>query len=124
MTEAQIKHMVDRFLAWQLPESFAPDGGVSFKRFFNEGTPYQGRNDPSGTNILNADEATAMVRHMVADMPAADRNAASARAELGILRALLSAYVADENRYNRGEGEPYGTISTELGMRARAAIAS
>lgn len=49
---------------------------------------------------------------------------AELRGELGVLRALLAAYVADENRYNRGEGEPFGTISTELGMRARAAINS
>lgn len=43
--------------------------------------------------------------------------------EIRNLRVLLSAYVADETRYNRGEGEPYGSIATETGMRARAATA-
>ena len=44
--------------------------------------------------------------------------------ELECLRGLLSAYVADETRFNRGEGEPYGSISTETGMRARAAVSN
>ena len=44
--------------------------------------------------------------------------------EIETLRELLSAYVADETRFNRGEGEPYGSITTETGMRARAAVNS
>lgn len=31
MTEAQIKHMVNRFLSWKLPDNFNPDAGISFK---------------------------------------------------------------------------------------------
>ena len=38
------------------------------------------------------------------------------------LRALLRAYVQDEDRYNRGEGEPFGSITTETGIAARQAI--
>jgi hypothetical protein len=38
------------------------------------------------------------------------------------LRALLAAYVADEDRFNAGDGEPYGSIATETGIRARAAV--
>ena len=30
MNEAQIKHMVERFLQWKLPEDFHPDAGVKF----------------------------------------------------------------------------------------------
>lgn len=30
-TEAQIKHMVERFLNWRLPENFNPDAGISFE---------------------------------------------------------------------------------------------
>ena len=45
-----------------------------------------------------------------------------AQSEIADLKRLLSAYVADETRFNRGEGEPYGSIATETGMRARAAI--
>ena len=66
MTENQIKHMVQRFLGWQLPENFAPDGGVSFERFGNKGTPHEYKREPSGTNLLDAVQAEAMVRHMVA----------------------------------------------------------
>lgn len=45
-----------------------------------------------------------------------------AAAEVKQLRDLLFAYVADENRFNRGQGEPYGSISTETGILARAAV--
>lgn len=69
MTEAQIKHMVDRFLNWKLPENFDPDGGVSFKRTYNEHTAHPMKHEPVGTNLLNAVQADAMVRHMLADLP-------------------------------------------------------
>lgn len=65
MTDAQIEQMVTRFLQWRLPENFNPDGGVSFKRFGNEGTPHQYENKPVGTNLLDATQAEAMVRHMI-----------------------------------------------------------
>ncbi len=65
MTEAQIKHMVDRFLQWKLPENFSPDGGVSFRPTANAGTVYERKNEPVGTNLLDADQAIAMVRFMV-----------------------------------------------------------
>lgn len=74
MTDAQIKHMVQRFLTWRLPENFRPDGGITFEPEFNkewnakQGLPPQ-RHEPSGTNLLDADQAEAMVRHMVEGMP-------------------------------------------------------
>ena len=71
MTDEQIKHMVDRFLRWRLPESFIPDNGISFQRFGNVGTPHQYKRDPSGTNLFSADQAEAMVRYMVEGMPSA-----------------------------------------------------
>lgn len=37
MTKDQIKHMVDRFLGWKLPESFSPDAGISFEPLGNKG---------------------------------------------------------------------------------------
>jgi len=72
MTEAQIKHMVDRFLGWKLPETFNPDGGVSFKRQENrhhhpDAPPFYPM--PTGTNLLDATQADAMVRHMIDGMP-------------------------------------------------------
>lgn len=67
MTEAQIKLMAERFLRWRLPEDFSPDGGVSFKRMFNEHTGHPMRHEPVGTNLLTLDQAVQMVRHMVAE---------------------------------------------------------
>lgn len=69
MTEAQIKHMVDRFLAWKLPKTFSPDGGISFERIAGADGPHPFTNEPSGTNLLCATEATEMVRHMLEGLP-------------------------------------------------------
>jgi len=76
LTDEQIRHMVDRFLSWRLPESFAPDGGVSFEPEYNrEWNATQGlppsRHEPVGTNLLDAEQARAMVLHMVEGLPEA-----------------------------------------------------
>lgn len=68
MTDEQIKYMVDRFLNYRLPENWKPDGGISFERFGNKGTPHQCTREPSGTNLLDAMQAEAMVRHMTEGM--------------------------------------------------------
>lgn len=73
MTEEQIKHMAERFLNWLVPDDFNPDGGVSFERVGNAGTPHEYRRHPAGTNILNYTQAVDMVRHMVDGMPNARR---------------------------------------------------
>lgn len=69
ITEDQIKHMVNRFLGWKLPSDFSPDGGVSFKKAFNDHLPQPMKNEPVGTNLLDATQADAMVRHMVEGLP-------------------------------------------------------
>ena len=69
MTEDQIKYMVDRFLSWRLPEGFNPDGGISFQKEFNKHTAYPMNHEPTGTNLLDAGQAAAMVRHMLTDLP-------------------------------------------------------
>ena len=69
MTDAQIKHMVDRFLCWRLPESFCPDGGISFTKTFNEHTAHPMKHEPVGTNLFDATQAQAMVRHMIEGLP-------------------------------------------------------
>ena len=67
MTDEQIKHMVGRFLSWHLPANFCPDNGISAKRpNYAPGVPWQ----PTGTNLLDATQAEAMVRHMLEGMPA------------------------------------------------------
>lgn len=65
MNEAQIKHMVERFLNWRLPSDFSPDGGISFERRVYENAP----REPSGTNLLDWTQAEAMVRHMIDGLP-------------------------------------------------------
>lgn len=74
MTDDQIKHMVNRFLAWKLPDDFHPDGGISFEPFFNveynakQGLPPQ-RREPSGTNLLCYTQAEAMIRRLLEGLP-------------------------------------------------------
>ena len=83
MTEDQIKHMVERFLNWRLPENFNPDNGITFERFGNKGTPHQYTREPSGTNLLDAEQATAMVRYMIDGIaPARKERPMSDHAEL------------------------------------------
>lgn len=69
MTEDQIKHMVNRFLMWRLPVEFSPDNGISFEPLASKGTPYEFRRQPSGTNLLDAQQAEALVRHMIEGLP-------------------------------------------------------
>lgn len=71
MTDEQIKYMVTRFLGWRLPENFNPDAGISFKAEFNEHTAHPMRHEPTGTNLLDATQAEAMVRFMLDGMPSA-----------------------------------------------------
>jgi hypothetical protein len=74
MTDAQIKHMTERFLSWKLPENFHPDAGISFEPEFNvewnakQGKPPQ-RHNPTGTNLFDYTQAEAMVRHMLDGLP-------------------------------------------------------
>lgn len=68
--QAKVKHMVDRFLAWKLPENFNPDAGISFKPEFNEQTAHPTRHQPTGTNLFDARQAEAMIRHMLDGLPA------------------------------------------------------
>jgi hypothetical protein len=60
-----IKTIVDRFLGWSLPENFNPDAGISFKPIYNEGTPYQNRHRPIGTNLLDAEQARQMFEYLL-----------------------------------------------------------
>ena len=64
MTEDQIKHMVDRFLSWKLPENFRPDAGISYA-----GKAHPNHPDPSGTNLLDVVQAEALVRYMLDGLP-------------------------------------------------------
>jgi hypothetical protein len=89
MTEEQIKHMVQRFLGWRLPENFRPDGGVQFDP---DGAkkldPRNRRYEPYGTNLLDARQAEAMVRHMVEGLPANEIGAAEAEVGRWVYRRI------------------------------------
>lgn len=71
MTDEQINHMVNRFLMWKLPEHFNPDGGVTFEPIAGAAGPHPFRREPVGTNLLSAEQAREMVRHMIAELPKA-----------------------------------------------------
>lgn len=68
-SDERIKYMRDRFLGWFLPPNFNPDGGISFEPLGNKGTPHEYKRVPSGTNLLDSNEAEAMVRYMIEGMP-------------------------------------------------------
>ena len=68
--EQLMKQMVDAFLSWPLPSTFAPDCGISF-----DGSWVDARGAlvswPIGTNLFTAREAQLMVEHMFAVADAA-----------------------------------------------------
>ena len=64
--DAAIKHMVDRFLRWRLPEDFNPDCGIHFDaEAARKINPRSHRYEPIGTNLFDATQTEAMVRYMV-----------------------------------------------------------
>lgn len=55
--EEIIKKATSRFLGWKLPDTFNPDGGIS----------YDHRGDVIGTHLFTAQEAELMVRYILED---------------------------------------------------------
>lgn len=123
MTKDQIKHMVDRFLGWRLPENFSPDDGVSFERFGNRGTPYEYRREPSGTNLLDAVQTEAMVRYMVEGMPASDALERAEREHAERLDALAAEITALRGEAERDENDLRAAAASEAAMREVAELA-
>lgn len=64
MNEEQIKHMVNKFLSWKLPEDFQPDAGINY-----DPSKHHPNHPPVGTNLFTATQAEAMVRHMLEGLP-------------------------------------------------------
>jgi hypothetical protein len=56
--------MVNRFLTWRLPDDFGPDCGIHFTPFHPNGVT---RYEPVGTNLLTAEQARAMLEHVLAE---------------------------------------------------------
>lgn len=71
MTKDALEHMVNRFLGWKLPSDFKPDAGISFDPFGNKGTAFEYKHEPCGTNLFDAEQARAMIQHMLEGMPIA-----------------------------------------------------
>lgn len=116
MTDDQIKHMVNRFLGWQLPEDFHPDAGISFKREHSEHAPWGPvKHQPSGTNLLNASQAEAMIRHLVEGLEPSDELERTRNALWSACTFLASDGTADAQEEFDGYladpprkvGEPY-----------------
>ncbi len=136
MTDDQIKHMVDRFLSWQLPANFAPDAGISFVPDFNVGTPYPMKHTPSGTNLFNAEQSEAMVRHMVEGLaalstpqPVGEVNSASSLIAIGKVAqglwvdhaaTLLAAQMSSEDEADWIIKERTGAVSVNAALCAIA----
>ncbi len=55
--------MVGRFLAWKLPQDFAPDCHISFNR--QAALASQPGNWPFGTNLLHAGQVRDMLNHVI-----------------------------------------------------------
>ena len=68
MKPNQIKHMVDRFLGWKLPNDFRPDAGISYTRPNYIGAAAD-NHYLSGTNLFDATQADKMVRYLLDGMP-------------------------------------------------------
>lgn len=66
-----INQMVSNFLGWKLPADFSPDAGITFAPEYNKeymatlGKPPM-KHEPTGTNLFNADQAKAMIEHLLA----------------------------------------------------------
>lgn len=68
-TDAQIEHMISRFLTWRIPDDFQPDNGVSFEPFGNVGTAMEYRRELTGTNLFGPAQTREMIEHMLDGLP-------------------------------------------------------
>lgn len=66
--DAEIEQMVSRFLAWRLPRPWNPDNGISYQRPAYAHPPTDS-DWPTGTNLFDATQAEAMIRHMLGILP-------------------------------------------------------
>lgn len=72
----EINRLVNRFLGWRLPDNFLPDAGISFNPEHNveynaaRGLPPE-RHRPTGTNLLDYQQAKAMLEYVLELPPTA-----------------------------------------------------
>lgn len=120
MNDEQIKHMVNRFLAWKLPANFNPDAGITFTPEFNvewnakHGNPPQ-RHEPTGTNLFGYEEAEAMVRHMLEGLPAMTKATGSSELVERLREGVQALY------HEPGQSTPiYAIVPANQTMRKAA----
>lgn len=114
--------IVNRFLGWKLPDDFAPDCGISFKRTHSEFSPFgPQKHEPVGTNLLTAVQARAMLEHILPPMP---NNGYATEAEGdAYTHGWFDGNEADPYGLPRWRHKKRGTYYTELGT-ARLQLAS
>lgn len=88
----QMDAMVNRFLMWKLPPTFGPDCFVSFDREKAKAN----QSWPVGTNLLTADEARAMLEHVldvtfIPDWSLLEATQGSLREHMRAIRLLMEA---------------------------------
>lgn len=59
ITNEQVNEIVSKFLSWKLPDDFQPDAGIAFSK------PESKAWWPTGTNLMNANQAKEMVKHIL-----------------------------------------------------------
>ena len=115
--------MVNRFLGWRLPDDFNPDCGISFKRVYNEASPYgTSIHEPTGTNLFDADQARKMLEHVLA-APTHERAAPAPEPVLpydvtvggGTFRkgVKLATFVLAAQRWHRAANPELYTLTAE-----------
>jgi hypothetical protein len=114
-----IAQMVDRFLQWKLPASVCSDTCVS-DRTYAERYP-EGR---SGTNLLTADEAQQMIKHVIVPALAAAEKvrAEEAPAPLSKWDVEAIAHIIDPEAFGLPTNIEEGTITDRDEARDRARI--
>jgi hypothetical protein len=93
--------MVSRFLGWKLPKDFYPDCYIAFDREKAEKAYAQYGSWPSGTNLLHAGQARAMLEHVLAAPPASSVADAHTCAQAVLdLRGMLLRLIKYEGMAN------------------------
>lgn len=68
-----MQEMIDRFLSWPLPKDFTPDCGINFDGRGRDARGYE-KQWPVGTNLLTAEQARAMLEHVLAGRQASHQD--------------------------------------------------
>lgn len=120
---------VDRFLGWPLPQDFAPDGGITFDRKVRTAEGEKDRAEmrpawwPVGTNLLTADQARAMLAHVLG-LSAEQQPAAQPELSMSMFatKADYEAAVKAQPAHIPVTAEEEASIDLALGMHALPTI--